>query len=94
MSKKNKSLLKEIKNPGILRLVLNESKNQNALSKKMISNLKEAISIASSDDTVKVIIIAANGSVYSSGHDLKEITEARSHKDGGSSYFKDLVNLA
>ena len=26
MSKKNKSLLKEIKNPGILRLVLNESK--------------------------------------------------------------------
>ena len=61
MSKKNKSLLKEIKNPGILRLVLNESKNKNALSKKMISNIKEAISIASSDDTVKVIIIAANG---------------------------------
>ena len=57
MSNKNKSLLKEIKNPGILRLVLNESKNKNALSKKMISNLKEAISLASSDDTVKVIIM-------------------------------------
>ena len=92
MSNKNKSILKEIKNSSILRLVLNEPKNKNALSKMMISNLKEAISLASSDDLIKVIIIAANGNVYSSGHDLKEITEARSHKDGGSSYFKDLFN--
>ena len=92
MSNKNKSILKEIKNSSILRLVLNEPKNKNALSKMMISNLEEAISLASSDDLIKVIIIAANGNVYSSGHDLKEITEARSHKDGGSSYFKDLFN--
>ena len=46
MSNKNKSLLKEIKNPGILRLVLNEPKNKNALSKMMISNLMKAISLA------------------------------------------------
>lgn len=92
MSNKNQSILKEIKNPGILRLILNEPKNKNALSKKMISNIKEAISLASSDDLIKVIIIAANGNVYSSGHDLSEITEARSHKDGGNSYFKDLFN--
>ena len=92
MSSKNQSLLKEIKNSGILRLILNEPKNKNALSKKMISNLKEAITLALSDDLVKVIIIAANGNVFSAGHDLKEITEARSHKDGGNSYFKDLFN--
>ena len=92
MNSKNQSLLKEIKNSGILRLILNEPKNRNALSKKMISYLQEAISLASSDDLVKVIIIAANGNVYSAGHDLKEITEARSHKDGGNSYFKDLFN--
>tara|TARA_B100000575_G_C23007770_1_gene580569 strand:- start:177 stop:986 length:810 start_codon:yes stop_codon:yes gene_type:complete len=92
MSNKNQSLLKEITNPGILRLILNEPKNKNALSKKMISNLKEAITLASYDDLIKVIIIAANGNVYSAGHDLKEITEARSHKDEGNSYFKDLFN--
>ena len=92
MNNKNQSLIKEIKEPGILRLILNEPKNKNALSKKMISFLKDAISLASSDDSVKVIIIAANGNVYSSGHDLKEITEARSHEDGGNSYFKDLFN--
>ena len=92
MSNESQSLLKEIKKPGILRLILNEPKNKNALSKKMISDLKEAISLALSDDSVKVIIIAANGNVYSAGHDLKEITDARTHKDGGNSYFKDLFN--
>lgn len=92
MSNKNQSLLKEIKKSGILRLILNEPKNKNALSKKMISKLKEAISFASSDDLVKVIIIAANGNVYSAGHDLKEITEARFHNDDGNSYFRDLFN--
>ena len=92
MSNKNQSLLKEIKKSGILRLILNEPKNKNALSKKMISKLKEAISFASSDDLVKVIIIASNGNVYSAGHDLKEITEARFHKDDGNSYFRDLFN--
>ena len=92
MSIENQILLKENSEPGILRLIMNDPNRKNALSEKMISNLKEAISLASSDDLVKVIIIAANGNVYSAGHDLKEITEARSHKDGGNSYFKDLFN--
>ena len=92
MSNKNQPLLKEIKNSGILRLILNEPKNKNALSKRMISSLQEAILLASSDDLVKVIIIAASGNVFSAGHDLKEITEARYHKDKGGSYFKDLFS--
>ena len=92
MSIENQILLKENSEPGILRLIMNDPNRKNALSENMISNLKEAISLASSDDLVKVIIIAANGNVYSAGHDLKEITEARSHKDGGNSYFKDLFN--
>jgi len=92
MSIENQILLKENSEPGILRLIMNDPNRKNALSEKMISNLKEAISLASSDDLVKVIIIAANGNVYSAGHDLKEITEARTHKDGGNSYFKDLFN--
>ena len=92
MSIENQILLKENSEQGILRLIMNDPNRKNALSEKMISNLKEAISLASSDNLVKVIIIAANGNVYSAGHDLKEITDARTHKDGGNSYFKDLFN--
>ncbi len=92
MSVKNHILLKEILESGILRLVLNNPESKNALSKKMISALIDNISSASKDNSIKVIIIAANGNIFSSGHDLKEITEARSNEDNGSSYFKELFD--
>lgn len=47
---------------------------RNALSFKMLSELLECIS-APADD-VRVIIISANGPVFSSGHDLKELVRA------------------
>ena len=42
---------------------------------------------------IKVIVLAANGNVFSAGHDLKEITAARKGKDNGEAFFKDLFNL-
>ena len=78
---------------GILRLLLNDSKNKNALSHQMMIQLKEQIFMASSDDSIKVIIIAAVGDVFCSGHNLKDITDARNNEDDGRSYFLDLFNL-
>ncbi len=92
MTTEKKLIIREDHNLGIIRLILNEPKSKNALSKKMISELTEVISVASLDYHVNVIIIAASGDVYSAGHDLREITEARSQKDYGESYFKDLFN--
>jgi len=92
MSIKNQILLKENLESGILRLVLNDLENKNALSKKMIFSLMDEISSASKEKSIKVIIIAANGNVFSSGHDLKELTDARANEDGGDSYFKELFN--
>lgn len=90
MSKNNAIFISENSKPGILRLVLNEPQSKNALSRKMIFAMMDAISNASSNNKVKVIIIAAKGDVFSAGHDLKEITEARSHKGDHNSYFMDL----
>ena len=78
---------------GILRLLLNDPKNKNALSDKMMTQLKEHLSKASTDNSIKVIIIAAVGDVFCSGHNLKELTDARSNEDDGKSYFLDLFNL-
>ena len=78
---------------GILRLLLNDPKNKNALSDKMIVQLKEQLSKASTDNSIKVIVIAAVGGVFCSGHNLKELTDARSNEDDGKSYFLDLFNL-
>lgn len=83
---------KEEPNNSILRLVMNDHKSKNALSSKMISALTNAISSASDNKSIRVIVIAANGNVFSAGHDLKEIEEARKDKDNGNSFFKELFD--
>ncbi|MDA8607422.1 enoyl-CoA hydratase [Gammaproteobacteria bacterium] len=79
--------------PGILRLILDDPKNKNALSEKMMHQLQQRIIEASSNGSVKVIIIAAVGDVFCAGHNLKDITEARANLDAGKKYFSDLFNL-
>ena len=80
------------KHNSMLKLIMNDHKNKNALSNKMIFALMNAISSACDDKSIKVIVIAANGNVFSAGHDLKEITEAREYEDKGDSFFKELFD--
>ena len=87
------TILKIDQTEGILRLLLDDPKNKNALSDQMMIQLKEQLFKASSNDSIKVIIIAAVGDVFCSGHNLKDITDARSNADDGKSYFLDLFNL-
>ena len=58
----------------------------------MMSMLTEEIKGASLDQSVRVIVLAATGNVFSSGHDLKEITAARESEDNGEVYFKSLFD--
>ena len=78
---------------GILRLTLDDQKNKNSLSEKMINLLKDAFESASSNNSIRVIVISAIGDVFCSGHNLKEITHARGDEDKGESYFINLFNL-
>jgi enoyl-CoA hydratase/carnithine racemase len=83
-------LLKNLNENGILRLTLNDIDNKNALSELMMQKLIEAISKGSKDNSVKVIVIASTGNVFCSGHNLKEINEAKKAEDKGESYYLDL----
>jgi len=85
-------LLKSPHDHGILRLTLNDPDNKNTLSESMMQKLIEAISEASKDDSVKVIVIASTGDVFCSGHNLKEINEAKKADDNGESYYLELFN--
>ena len=93
MSIENQILLKENSKPGILRLIMNDPNRKNALSENMMDTLTDAIASSSEDKSIKVIIIAANGNVFSSGHDLKELTLARDYEDDGNSYFMKLFDV-
>ena len=77
---------------GILHLAMNDPKSKNSLSKQMMDSLMNTIETAYTDDSVKVIIIAATGNVFCAGHDLKEMTEARKTKKQGEPIFRDLFD--
>ena len=94
MKENSKSILDQsIDEKGVLRLIMDDQINKNALSQIMITKLTNAIKIASSDNSIKVIVLAAKGNVFCSGHNLKEITDARNNEDEGASYFIDLFKL-
>lgn len=78
---------------GILRLVLNDPGTRNSLSEAMLTSLRAALADAAGDSAVRVIVIAATGPAFSSGHNLKEITAQRGCPDKGEAYFASLFEL-
>ena len=80
---------------GIMRLTLNTPRSRNALSEAMMTALSSALRVAAEDPAVRVIVMAANGPVFCAGHNLKEMTAARSAPenaaDRGRSYFTRIL---
>ncbi|MBI2962193.1 MAG: enoyl-CoA hydratase [Deltaproteobacteria bacterium] len=58
--------------PAVARIVLNRPETRNAQDTRLLYELNDAFDAAAQDDDVKVIILAANGPHFSSGHDLRE----------------------
>jgi enoyl-CoA hydratase/carnithine racemase len=61
---------------GVATLTLNNPSKRNALSTQMILALQAELQRAAEDKAIKAVILAANGPVFSSGHDLKEFVGA------------------
>jgi enoyl-CoA hydratase/carnithine racemase len=58
---------------GISTLTLNRPLQYNALSSEMLAELKSALDDIDQDNSIRVVIIAANGRAFCAGHDLKEM---------------------
>lgn len=58
---------------GICTLTLNRPSQYNALSAEMLDALQSELDSISTDKSVRVVIIAANGKAFCAGHDLKEM---------------------
>jgi enoyl-CoA hydratase/carnithine racemase len=84
--------LSVVKNQNVLRLTLNDQQSRNSLSDAMLTLLSEALATADADASVSVIIIAAEGPAFCSGHNLKELTARRSDADHGEAYFEDIFS--
>ena len=76
---------------GVLVLTLARPDRRNSLSEAMLAALQAAIDGAADDAGVRSVVIAAKGTAFCAGHDLKELTAHRQDADGGRAYFELLM---
>jgi enoyl-CoA hydratase len=75
------TLLYETPASHVARIVLNRPDTRNAQDTRLLYELNDAFDVAARDNAVKVIILAANGPHFSSGHDLRERDTYATMKD-------------
>jgi len=73
-------------------LTLNRPQQRNSLSEALIAALAAELKVIAADRTVRAVVIAANGSAFCAGHDLKELTTARAAPDHGRATFERIMN--
>lgn len=78
--------------PGIALLTLNRPQTRNALSLAMLQAMRDAVAVIGATQDIRAVVLAANGPVFCAGHDLKELTAARSGEDNGRAFFENTMS--
>ena len=58
---------------GVVTLTLNRSHAFNALSEEILAALQRELDVIAADESVRVVVLAAEGKAFCAGHDLKEM---------------------
>ena len=58
---------------GVITLTLNRPQAFNALSEAMLAELQRELDAIACDESVRAVVIAAEGKAFCAGHDLKEM---------------------
>src|SRR2546428_7281755 len=72
-------------------LTLNRPQARNSLSEAMLAALSQELESLAADERIRAVVLAAQGSAFSAGHDLKELTAHRADADGGRSYTRHIM---
>ncbi len=89
--KSNNLVKTTINSDGIFSIRLNNAENQNVLSVNMMSRIQSELDESLSNNKIRVIIISAEGDIFSAGHDLKELKDGRNNSDKGKTFFKEVM---
>ncbi|MGL4636831.1 MAG: enoyl-CoA hydratase [Beijerinckiaceae bacterium] len=76
---------------GIALLTLANAAGRNPLSEALLDQLTSALDEIAQDTSIRAVVLAAEGPVFSAGHDLKEMTARRADADRGRAYFADIL---
>ena len=72
-------------------LTLNRPQARNSLSEAMLEALSHELEGLAADKRIRAVVVAARGTAFSAGHDLKELTAHRADADGGRSYTRHIM---
>jgi enoyl-CoA hydratase/carnithine racemase len=72
-------------------LTLNRPAARNSLSEALLVALGDALQAITGNESIRAVVLAANGPAFCAGHDLKELTSRRSDADGGRAYFQRIM---
>ena len=64
---------------GVWRITLRRADKANAQDKALLYQLDHALAAGARDDSVRCIVLAADGAHFSSGHDLRDASELSEH---------------
>ncbi|XP_064483861.1 enoyl-CoA hydratase domain-containing protein 3, mitochondrial-like [Ornithodoros turicata] len=73
---------------GVRRITFDNPKKRNVLSLQMLQELDACFQVCLSASDLRCVVIAGDGPVFSSGHDLKEL-----HRDTGTEMHRDILQL-
>lgn len=86
-------------NVGITELMLNDPDKYNTLSREVLDAMQASLEAIAGDESVRVVVIAARGKAFCSGHNLKQMQANRDEKyydrllADCSSMMQSIVNL-
>ena len=70
-------------------LTLDRPQARNTLSEATLAAMRAELAAIFEESRIRAVVIAANGPVFSAGHDLKELTAHRADADGGRAYTRE-----
>ncbi|MDO8840210.1 MAG: enoyl-CoA hydratase [Parvibaculum sp.] len=73
---------------GIARLTMNRPAQRNALSRDLMDAMQAEFARLAADANVRVVVLAGAGPGFCAGHDLKELTSARTEADRGRAFYE------
>ena len=78
---------------GVARLTLSDEPTRNSLSEAMMTDLLNELQTCAADTSIGAVVIASTGKLFSSGHNLKELSAHRADDDNGEAYFESIFGL-
>lgn len=77
--------------PNIGLVLLDNPARRNCLSYQILLDLRETFEKLGQNKKISAIVLAAEGSTFSAGHDLRELRSHRSDADGGKGFYSQTM---